>query len=222
MIKEIIFNGEVGTLEGKYYQSKKKFAPAALVLHPHPTHAGSMDNEVVCRVFDTFKKNNFSVLRFNFKGVGKSSGSFGDGKSGLIDAGAAMNWLELENPQASCHWIAGYSFGACIAMQLLMRRPEIDRFLSVSPSAAFHGFKFTSPCPIPGLIAQGGDDDVAKEADTYTLYKKMSKRGVNPIDYKIIDGADHDFVNHLEDLIATIDDYIKPRMSRPVQERDPE
>ena len=76
MIKEIIFNGQSGRLEGKYYQSIEKFAPAALILHPHPLYGGTMNNKVVFHTFHTFKNNNFSVLRFNFRGVEKSLGTF--------------------------------------------------------------------------------------------------------------------------------------------------
>ncbi len=217
MIKETIFNGEAGRLEGKYSQGEEKFAPAALILHPHPLHGGTMNNKVVYHTFHTFKKNNFSVLRFNFRGVQKSLGSFDHGNGELIDAATAMDWLQSQNPEASSYWIAGFSFGAWIAMQLLMRRPEIDGFISIAPPTTSYDFGFLSPCPAPGLIIQGTEDNISRETNTYALYQKLSKQRNNEIDYMPIDGANHFFSDHLDNLTTTIDSYIKPRINRPVQ-----
>ena len=217
MIKEVIFNGEAGRLEGKYSQSEEKFAPAALILHPHPLHGGTMNNKVVYHTFHTFVKNNFSVLRFNFRGVGKSLGSFDQGNGELIDTTTAMDWLQSKNPEASSYWVIGFSFGAWIAMQLLMRRPEIDSFITIAPPTTSYDFNFLSPCPAPGLIIQGTEDDISKEEDTYALYEKLSKQRNNEIEYVAIDGANHFFTNHMDKLTNTIDTYIKPRSTRPTQ-----
>jgi len=217
MTKEIIFNGEVGRLEGKYYQGEEKLSPAALILHPHPLHGGTMNNKVIYHTFHTFKKNNFSVLRFNFRGVEKSLGNFDHGNGELIDAAAAMDWLQSKNPEASSYWISGFSFGAWIAMQLLMRRPEIDNFISIAPPTSSYDFSFLSPCPAPGLIIQGTKDNISKEIDTYDLYHKLSRQRSTEIEYALIDNADHFFTHHLEDLTNAMDVYIKPRTNRPIQ-----
>lgn len=217
MIKEIIFNSEAGRVEGKYYQGEERLAPAALILHPHPLHGGTMNNKIVYNTFHTFVKNNFSVLRFNFRGVGKSMGSFDHGNGELIDAATAMDWLQSKNPEASSYWIAGFSFGAWIAMQLLMRRPEIDGFIAISPPASSCDFGFLSPCPAPGLIVQGTEDDIAKEEDTYALYEKLSKQRNAEVEYAAIDGADHFFTKQMDSLTSSIDKFITPRVTRPTQ-----
>ena len=214
MIKEIIFNGEVGRLEGKYYQAEDRGAPAALILHPHPLHGGTMNNKVVYNTFYTFVENNFSVLRFNFRGVGKSLGTFDHGHGELIDAATALDWLQSKNPEASSYWVAGFSFGAWITMQLLMRRPELDGFIAIAPPASSHDFNFISPCPTPGLIIQGTNDEISKEEDSYELYKKLEKQRNSQIEYVTIEGADHFFVNHKEELVSAIDQFIKPRVTR--------
>ena len=72
---EVIFNGPDGRLEGRYHQSKKPGAPIAIVLHPHPLHGGNMNNRVVFIMFNNFVERGFSVLRFNFRGVGRSQGA---------------------------------------------------------------------------------------------------------------------------------------------------
>ncbi|MBT7484764.1 MAG: alpha/beta hydrolase, partial [Rhodospirillales bacterium] len=83
---EVIFNGPEGRLEGRYHHSKVANAPIALLLHPHPQHGGTMNNKVVHTMFQTFVKRGFSVLRFNFRGVGRSQGRFDNGQGELSDA----------------------------------------------------------------------------------------------------------------------------------------
>ena len=70
-ISEIFIPGPAGRLEAKYFKSKKSTSPIALILHPHPQYGGTMNNKVVVDTFNTFKDNNFSVCRVNFRGVGK-------------------------------------------------------------------------------------------------------------------------------------------------------
>ena len=134
--------GPAGRLEAKYYKSKKNTAPIALVLQPHPQYGGTMNNKVVVDTFHTFMDNDFSVCRVNFRGVGKSDGEFDNGQGELADAAAALDWLERENFDNSQCWISGFSFGSLITMQLLMRRPEINRFIAISPQPNVYDFSF--------------------------------------------------------------------------------
>ena len=72
---EVIFTGPAGRLEGRYHPAKQKNAPIAMVLHPHPQFGGNMNNPIVYQVYYAFVHRGFSVLRFNFRGVGRSQGS---------------------------------------------------------------------------------------------------------------------------------------------------
>ena len=146
---EIIFNGPEGRLEGRYHRSKQENPSVALILHPHPLYGGSMNNRVVYQIFHCYARRGFSVLRFNFRGVGRSQGVYDEGDGELSDAAAALDWLQSTNPDSPQCWIAGFSFGAWIAMQLLMRRPEITGFVSVAPPANLYDFSFLAPCPSP-------------------------------------------------------------------------
>ena len=132
----------------------------ALVLHPHPQHGGTMNNKLVYALYQSFVRRGFSTLRFNFRGVGRSQGSFDRGEGELSDAAAALDWLQTYNPNAGTCWVAGFSFGAWIGMQLLMRRPEIESFIAVAPPANIYDFTFLAPCPSSGLILQGDQDTV--------------------------------------------------------------
>ena len=76
---EIIINGSEGRIEGRYQHSEQKGAPVVLILHPHPLYGGTMNNKIVYRLYHIFAQNGFSVLRFNFRGVGKSQGKYDEG-----------------------------------------------------------------------------------------------------------------------------------------------
>src|ERR1700751_5228555 len=160
---EVIMNGPEGRLEGRYQQGEGPNAPIALMLHPHPQHGGTMNNKVVYHLYHGFVRRGFSALRFNFRGVGKSQGIFARGEGELSDAPAALDWLQSYNANATACWIAGFSFGAWIGMQLLMRRPEIAGFVSVSPPANMYDFGFLAPCPSSGLVLQGDSDDIVPQ-----------------------------------------------------------
>ena len=120
---EIFIPGPSGRLEGKYFKNNKKNSPVAIILQPHPQYGGTMNNRIVQETYNIFVKNNFSVLRINFRGVGKSEGTFDNGQGELSDAAAALDWIERENQDYSQCWVSGFSFGSLICMQLIMRRP---------------------------------------------------------------------------------------------------
>ena len=113
---EVIFNGPAGRIEGRYHHSRKANSPIALVLHPHPQFGGTMNNPVTYTLFQNFVARGFSVLRFNFRGVGRSQGAFDGGIGELSDAASALDWLQSQNADASQCWIGGFSFGAWIAI----------------------------------------------------------------------------------------------------------
>ena len=132
---EVNISGPAGRIEARYHHERGPNTPVALILHPHPQFGGTMNNQVVYHLYYAFQKRGFSVLRFNFRGVGRSEGLFDNGPGELADAATALDWLQAYNADAQTCWIAGVSFGAWIAMQLLMRRPEIEGFISIAPPA---------------------------------------------------------------------------------------
>ena len=87
---EVIFAGPEGRLEGRYHPQKAKDAPIAIVLHPHPQFGGTMNNRVVYNLHYAFHKMGFTVLRFNFRGVGRSQGEYDQGIGELSDAASAL------------------------------------------------------------------------------------------------------------------------------------
>tara|TARA_Y100001970_G_scaffold283401_2_gene398486 strand:+ start:107855 stop:108511 length:657 start_codon:yes stop_codon:yes gene_type:complete len=210
---EVMINGPEGRLEGRYHHSKEENAPIALILHPHPQHGGNMNNKIVYTMFQTFRQLGFCVLRINFRGVGRSQGSFDEGLGELSDAASVLDWMQTHNPNARSCWIAGFSFGAWIGMQVLMRRPEIQGFISISPPANKYDFAFLAPCPSSGLIIQGDKDDIVPEHDTAGLVKKLQQQKHITIDYQIIKSADHFFEGHLETIAKSVGIYVSNAMN---------
>ncbi|MBW7851224.1 MAG: alpha/beta hydrolase [Rhodospirillales bacterium] len=205
---EVIFNGPDGRLEGRYHHSKQPNAPIALLLHPHPQRGGTMNNKVVYALYNAFVQRGFSTLRFNFRGVGRSQGKYDNGQGELSDAAAALDWMQSFNANAAACWVGGFSFGAWIGMQLLMRRPEIDGFLSVAPPANLYDFTFLAPCPASGLIVHGTQDDQVPEPAVARLAQKLSAQRNIRVDYNTIPGANHFFSDQLDDLGRIVADYL--------------
>src|SRR5258708_22979052 len=116
-----------------------------------------MNRQVICERYYAFVRGNFSVKRFNFRGVGRSQGAFDHGQGELSDAASALDWAQSINPEARSCWIAGFSFGAWIGMQLLMRRPEIESFISVAPPSYLYDLSFLAPFPASVLIWHGDE-----------------------------------------------------------------
>ena len=205
---EVIFNGPAGRLEGRYSHSKIKNAPLALMLHPSPEHGGTMNNKITYMMFQAFVARGFSTLRFNFRGVGRSQGIFDRGEGELSDAASALDWMQEINANAPYVWVGGFSFGAWIGMQLLMRRPEIQGFISVAPPANTEDFSFLAPCPTSGLVLQGTKDDVVGEASVKDFVGKLHQQKGIKIDYRTVDGANHFFHGHTDLLIEHVHDHL--------------
>jgi len=207
-VVEIFIPGPAGRLEAKYYKSNKKTSPIALILHPHPQYGGTMNNKIVVETFNTFMDNEFSVCRVNFRGVGKSDGQFDNGQGELADAAAALDWVEREHFDNSQCWVAGFSFGSLIAMQLLMRRPEINRFVIISPQPNVYDFSFLSPCPTSGMVAYGKKDELVSANSINELKDRLSsQKGIN-VRFDQISDANHFFSKSEESLKKSLSKYI--------------
>jgi uncharacterized protein len=218
---DIIFNGPEGRLEGRYHKADQPNAPIAVVLHPHPLYGGSMNNKIVYNIYHAFVDAGFSVLRFNFRGVGRSQGKYDDGMGELSDAATALDWMQQQNPEASTCWIGGFSFGSWIALQLLMRRPEIEGFITIAPPANMYDFSFLAPCPSSGLVIQGNRDEIVPEESVTKLLNKVVTQKGKHISYQMIEGADHYFRNQHDALREAMDGYLNDRAEEFIGRRQP-
>ncbi len=210
---DVIFVGPEGRLEGRYHPGDDELAPIALILHAHPKGGGSMNDPVVLSQFDMFRARRFAVLRFNFRGVGRSQGVYDQGVGELSDAAAALDWVQSFNANAPFCWVSGYSFGAWIGMQLLMRRPEIRGFTSIAPPMNLYDFSFLAPCPASGLVISGSNDQVVPPDDIERVASKIRTQKEIIIERQIIPGANHFFTDKVEELEDRSAKYLDTRLA---------
>ena len=205
---ELILTGNAGRIEARYHHSKDPLAPLVIVLHPNPLQGGTMNNRVTVALYNAFVESGFSAIRFNFRGVGKSEGVHDKGEGELTDTAAVLDWIQSINQGQRKLWVAGFSFGALIGMQLLMRRPEISGFVSVCPPANLYDFSFLAPCPVSGMIINGANDIICPLENVDKLVEKLnSQRGIS-IDYRVIPNCDHSFKDHMETIKDCIKEYV--------------
>ena len=170
-----------------------------------------MNNRIVQLMYNIFLDNGFSVIKINFRGVGKSEGVFDNGQGELSDAAAALDWIERENMDYSQCWVSGFSFGALICMQLIMRRPEVNKFIAIAPQPNVYDFTFLAPCPASGQIIYGEKDELVSKESIIDLNNRLkSQKGIDVL-FSEIKGANHFFKDREEDLKKIIDKYIKDK-----------
>ncbi len=169
---------------------------AAVVCHPHPQYGGDMHNAVVRAVCDGLQRAGWATLRFNFRGVGASDGMFSGGAGEIDDARAAVRYL-LERTRTSRAALAGYSFGAMVALQAGAQMAEVDRLIAIAPPLAFFDLGCLAACGKEKLFVVGDRDQYCSIA---ALRQQLG--GVaRPVSERIVTGADHFFFGQ-EDAIA--------------------
>jgi uncharacterized protein len=210
---EMIINGPSGRIETRYTPGRTANAPVAVILHPHPEYGGTMNNKVVFQTYKAFAERGFATMRFNFPGVGRSEGLFDGGEGELSVAATVLDWLQNNNPNAISTWISGFSFGSWIGMQLLMRRPEIRGFLSISPPANMFDFSFLAPCPTSGMIVMGERDEIVPLSSVDSLIEKIERQRGVTVDYRTIPDANHFFENKIDNLMEHVNEYINSIMA---------
>ena len=206
---EVFIAGPAGRLEAKYFKNKKKGSPIAIVLQPHPQYGGTMNNRIVQETYNVFVRNGFSVLRLNFRGVGKSEGTFDNGQGELSDAAAALDWIERENQDYTQCWVSGFSFGSLICMQLIMRRPEVTKFVTISPQPNVYDFTFLAPCPTSGQIIFGEKDELVPRDSIQELNNRLKNQKGIEVLFAEIKNANHFFKNKEEDLNKVMSAYVE-------------
>lgn len=205
---EITFNGSNGRIEARYYHSNNEKNHTALILPGHPSKKCHMNDKITYTLFHAFITQGFSVMRMNYRGIGFSQGEFEDGEGELSDAAAAIDLLNEFNEDIKSIWVAGYDFGSWVGMQMLMRRPEVKNFISVSPPVGKYDFSFLSPCPASGLIITPEKDPHTNEEKIKKLIKNLKNQKGLSIKHNIIPNANEIFENQLKKLHQNASMYI--------------
>ncbi len=192
-------------LEGAcYYPDAKGKFPAVILCHPHPLYGGSMANNVIMALASALIKMSIIAFMFNFRGVGRSQGSFGGGIDEQDDVVAALNWLMTQSEVDTVKiGLAGYSFGALVALPVACRDPRIKAVALISPSIVEQDtVAQLKNCTIPKLIISG-DADKSISNEQLGL---LNREAADPKRFELVSGADHFWLSQetsLADKVVT-------------------
>lgn len=166
----ILIPGPVGELE--LLTTSGDLPVTAIICHPHPLQGGTMNNKVVTTLMRTFRDLGLSTVRFNFRGIGKSAGSYGGGLGETDDLFAVMDWVKQKEPGHTI-WLAGFSFGACVAIRGAALRP-VARLVTIAPPVSRFDLKDLPPITCPWIMVQGDQDDIVLPQEVYDWMQHLN------------------------------------------------
>ena len=174
--------------------------------HPHPQYGGAMQNSVITTAVEVAAQEGFSTLRFNFRGVGESTGSYGEGVGEREDVEAVVEYLSLrlENSHAPVI-LLGYSFGAWAGLPIGVRDRRIQGMVAVAPPLEMYDFGFFKGCKKRKLFIAGSRDLFCPRSLLEEWYQQLEE----PKSLTIISGADHFFSFHTHLLIEPLREFFK-------------
>ena len=202
MEERVTIQGEF-SLEGRYFEGRRK--AGWVVCHPHPQFGGSMTNNVVMALCRAFEETGFHYLRFNFRGVGASKGTYNGGEGEVYDVKAAFEFMRSRKLKAG---IAGYSFGAWVGCSALFHVEEAVGYVGVAPPVRIFSFPDVKRVNIPLMLICGEKDFFAPPSSV--------KRWVGSVPDACvvsISGTDHLFWGVESMLIEKVVDYLDKHFS---------
>ncbi len=201
--QKLKLDGPAGNLEALLEAPQDTdVAGCAVVCHPHPLHGGTMQNKVSHTLARSFVGQGFIALRFNFRGVGESDGAFDEGRGEIEDVFAAMDYLSRKTPDLPL-WIAGFSFGAAMAVRAAAER-STDGLISIAPAVSRFAESLPSQPDCPWLILQGDQDELVDVDETIAWVT-----GLEPgPELQILEGAEHFFHGKLILLRQAVEAFV--------------
>lgn len=178
---------------------------AVVVCHPHPQHGGTMHNKVAHTLARGFVRLGYAALRFNFRGTEGSEGEYDEGVGELDDALAALRWMRAEFATRPI-WLAGFSFGAAIALRAAIEEP-VDGLITVAPAVSRFANGLTSQPTCPWLIVQGDQDELVDIEETISWFNELSP---GP-ELAVMPDAEHFFHGRLVDLREIVTDFVQKK-----------
>ena len=178
--------------------------PAVIVCHPHPLYGGSMDNNVVNALCEALTQKSLISLKFNFRGVGRSEGEFGQGIGAQEDIDAAISFIgTVREADSNRIGLVGYSAGAGFALPVGFNNSQIKALAAISPPLSMFDFGFLKDCLKPNLLISGSGDDFTSSSQFLEFCQNLPQ----PTEYHSIKGADHFWWGYESDLAAKIADF---------------
>ena len=205
-IESYLLDGPRGKLEALLEEPEDN-APraAALICHPHPLFGGTMHNKVVHRVARALRTSGYVVLRFNFRGVGKSEGRHDSGIGEIDDARSALDWLRARYPGLP-FTLAGFSFGSRVILGLGCALQEAERLIALGFPAKRDPVGILATCPANKVFIQSTNDEHGPRPDMEAFYAQVAE----PKRLIWIDAEDHFFAGGLDELERQVAALVSP------------
>jgi alpha/beta superfamily hydrolase len=198
-----VFEGPAGRIEAIIKEPAGPITRAVIVCHPHPLFGGTMHNKVVFRIARAFQNSGFAVLRFNFRGVGRSEGEHDDGLGEQADLRAAIEFINRRYPQADL-WLAGFSFGSAVMLRAGVCDDNVRAFIYAGVPVSKYGFTSIAQCDKPKLVVQGALDEFGTPKEIESFFAALAE----PKELRIIPGADHFFDGGLNEMSDAVSRFI--------------
>jgi uncharacterized protein len=196
---------EHGKLEAIIKEPSERFRGVALVAHPHPLGGGTMHNKVVFRAAAGLVEAGLVTLRFNFRGVGLSTGTHDEGRGEQDDIRVALDFL-AENYPNEPFTFAGFSFGSRFGSEIAIGDSRIVRIISIGTPVDKYDYSFLSDCEKPILFVHGDSDEFGKVENLTKVYETLTKTDDKEI--IVFENCGHFFDKHLEELKNSIRDWV--------------
>ena len=196
-LRHVDLYSSAGRLEALYRELQDPVA-VAVVCHPHPLGGGSLHNKVVFRAARGLESANVATLRFNFRGVGASTGTHDNGEGEQADVTAAIDWIIKKHPGKKVI-VGGFSFGGWVASRVACERADVDAIFLIGTPVNKYDFGYLRHCEKPMLFLHGTQD----EHGDYTKVEKLVETVRNG-ESVIVTGADHFFTKQIEAVEETM------------------
>jgi alpha/beta superfamily hydrolase len=202
----IDFTGPAGRLEG-LLEGPRHPRAAVVFAHPHPLlgGGGTMHTKAVYQASKGLARIGCAVLRFNFRGVGRSAGTFDEGIGERGDFTAALDYMAAKYESAPL-WAAGFSFGSWIALETGSVDSRVSLLIGLAPPWTREGYTWpnTLACEKPKFFVQGESDEVCAIQDMWAYYAKLKE----PKELVVIDGANHLFEGHTPEVGEALEELL--------------
>jgi alpha/beta superfamily hydrolase len=182
---------------------------AVVFAHPHPQFGGTMHTKAVFQGAKGLARIGCAVLRFNFRGVGASEGTFDRGEGEKEDFRAALDYMEAHYPGVPL-WAAGFSFGSWVALEVGALDPRVSALIGIAPpvvtsvSGQDYDFANTIASTKPKFFVQGEADEVCPLEGMWKFYGSLEE----PKELVVIDGADHLFEGKTREVGEALEDLL--------------
>ena len=219
--RSLMIDGPVGSLEALFWDVERgegegAAAPArppfaAVVCHPHPLFGGTMQNKVVYRAAKSLHGLGLPVLRFNFRGVGMSAGTYDRGRGEQDDVRAVLDFLAATFP-GSPLLVAGFSFGAWVGLRVGCSDARVTALVGLGLPVGDVDVSYLSGCTKPKLLMSGDQDQYAPKEKLEAIVSALPEKPREATHLILAPGADHFFAGKLDVVENAISEWVRARM----------